>query len=224
MKELKEILTNPLSGLDKDDLDGVKERFHKRAKTLFENYGLKCGDKIFRFAELEFYYYKNDESGDNNWDATWNRETYPRNKDAGELFFHYSGVDICFQCHFNEKEKDNEYGEFGGILIRSLLDDDKIIAGPLFCVNTMLNECKGQMPELVSVPSQTFTFETTTRCGIKSDLKQEKGKELYLCYYTTSVNNKNLQWDKASERIAWDKSKKRFTNQTRNYKKERNFK
>lgn len=224
MKELKEILTNPLSGLDKDDLDGVKERFHERAKTLFENYGLKCGDKIFRFAELEFYYYKNEESGDNNWDATWNRETYPRNKDAGQLFFHYSGVDICFQCHFDEKEKNNEYGEYGGILIRSLLDGDKIIAGPLFCVNTMLNECKGQMPQLVSVTSQTFTFETTTRCGIKSDLKQEKGKELYLCYYATSVNNKNLQWDKASERIAWDKSKKRFTNQTRNYKKERNFK
>ena len=222
-EELKKLLTNPFEGLTKVDVTCIQESCEKIAKMLFENYCIKCGNNTFRFAEIEFYYYKKEKTGDCNFDDNWNKETYPRNKNAGELFFHYSGVDICFQCHFEEKEKNDEYGEFGGILIRSLLDGDKIIAGPLFCANTMLNACKQQMPSLKQTDYQQCKYETETRCGISSDKQQERGKELSLCYYVTRVNNKELKWDVTSERISWNKKIGKFIKITRNYKKERNF-
>lgn len=223
METLEKLLESPFKEVKKDDVIEIQNRCSKIAKKLFDNYGIKCGDKIFRFAEIEFYYYKKSEASKNNWDAEWNKETYPRNNDAGELFYHYSGVDICFQCHFEEKARDNDNGEFGGILIRSLLDGDKIIAGPLFCVNTILNTCNDKMPKLVQDDQHTYKFEKDLRCGIDSDKKQEVGKELYLCYYATFVNGKELQWDKASDKISWDKKKGKFINSTRNYKKERGF-
>ena len=221
MKELNDLLKSPFDGLKQDDVAGIQDRCFKIAKTLFENYCVKCGDKAYGFAEIEFYYYKKEESGKNNFDKDWNRETYPRNKDAGAFFFHYSGVDICFQCHYDDVDKDNEYGEFGGILIRSLRDGNKILAGPLFCANTILNACKEQMPTLQKRDCQQCRLELATRFGISSDKKQEKDKELFLCYYATNVDGEILNWDKTSERIAWDKKRGVFKRQNRNYKKER---
>lgn len=221
MKKLLEMLKDPFGGLTQENISGIQNKCFEIAKTLFENYGVKCGDKAYRFAEIEFYYYKKEESGKNNLGIDWNRETYPRNKDAGEFFFHYSGVDICFQCHYDDIEKDNEYGEFGGILIRSLRDGNKILAGPLFCANVMLNACKENIPTLEKADYQQYDLDSTTRCGISSDKDQDKDKKLLLCYYATSVNGEKLNWDKTSERIAWDKKAGVFKRQTRNYKKER---
>ena len=225
--ELKDMLTNPFDGVNNTNIQDIQKRCKKIAEMLFNKHCIKCGNKTFRFAEIEFYYYKNEESNKNNFNLDWNKETYPRNKDAGEFFFHYSGMDICFQCHFEEKEKNNEYGEFGGILIRSVLDGDKIIAGPLFCVNTILNACKSEMPSLESLrPTdyQQCEYKTDTRCGISSDKQQESGQELYLCYYVTHICNKELNWSNTSERIAWDKKNVRFKKSDRNYKRERDLK
>ena len=221
MKELNDWLKSPFDGLKQDDVAGIQNRCFKIAKTLFENYCVACGDKVYRFAEIEFYYYKKEESGKNNFDKDWNRETYPRNKDAGDLFFHYSGVDICFQCHYDDIDKNNEYGEFGGILIRSLRDGKKILAGPLFCANLMLNACKEHMPTLQKRDCQQCTLESATRFGISSDKNQEKVNELFLCYYATYVEDKELNWDQTSERIAWNKKSGVFKRQTRNYRKDR---
>ena len=191
------------------------------AKLLFEDYCIKCEDKAFRFAEIEFYYYRKEESSQFNLDGPWNKETYPRNKNAGKLFFHYSGADICFQCHFDEKEKNNDFAIYGGILIRSLRDGNNILAGPLFCANAMLNSCDEKMPELARADHQQCVFKTTTRYGISSDETQEGGKKLYLCYYLTHVENEELDWQKTSERIAWDKKGERFKKSSRNYMAER---
>ena len=221
MEKLIKLIENPITGIKKDNVDAYQNKCEEIAKELFFNYGIKCGNKTFRFAEIEFYYYKKDDSG-NNFDAPWNKETYQRSKNAGNLFFHYSGIDICFQCHFDEKEKDDENGEFGGILIRSLLDGKKILAGPSFCANAVLNACEEHMPILVPADNQFCKYEKTLRCGIPSDEKQE-GKKLLLCYYVTHVNNTELEWNKSSERISWDKKKGIFKKTTRNYKKERCF-
>ena len=221
MKELNDLLKSPFDGLKQDDVVGIQNRCFIIAKTLFENYSIVCGDKVYRFAEIEFYYYKKEESDKNNFDKDWNRETYPRNKDAGDLFFHYSGVDICFQCHYDDIDKNNEYGEFGGILIRSLRDGTKIFAGPLFCANLMLNACKEHMPTLQKGDCQQCTLVSATRFGISSDKNQEKDKELFLCYYATYVDGKELNWDETSERIAWNKKSGVFKKQTRNYRKDR---
>ena len=221
MKELNDWLKSPFDGLRQDDVAGIQNRCFKIAKTLFENYSVACGDKVYRFAEIEFYYYKKEESGKNNFDKDWNRETYPRNKNARDFFFHYSGVDICFQCHYDDIDKNNEYGEFGGILIRSLRDGTKIFAGPLFCANLMLNACKKHMPTLQKGDCQQCTLESATRFGISSDKNQEKVNELFLCYYATYVEDKELNWDQTSERIAWNKKSGVFKRQTRNYRKDR---
>ena len=194
---------------------------------LFDNYCIRCGNKSFQFAEIEFYYYKKKELNISNFDDEWNKETYPRNKNAGDFFFHYSGVDVCFQCEFEEKEKNNEYGEYGGILVRSILDGNKILAGPLFCANAILNACEKEMPKLEPLEPNMYhkcKYERDTRCGISSDEKQEKGKELYLCYYVTHVNTVELKWNEASERIAWDKTNGCFKTKTRNYQRERPLK
>ncbi len=105
MKELYDLLKNPFHGLKQNEVADIQNRCFQIAKTLFENYCIVCGDKVYRFAEIEFYYYKKEESGNNNFDKDWNKETYPRNKDAGSFFFHYSGVDICFQCHYDDIKK-----------------------------------------------------------------------------------------------------------------------
>lgn len=225
MEDIKKMLDIPFVGLKKDEGQKIQARCLEIAQELFDNWGIECGDKIFRFAEIEFYYYKKEVSDGNNFDADWNRETYPRSKNAGDFFFHYSGVDICFQCHFEEAKRDNEYGEFGGILIRSLLDENQIIAGPLFCVNTMMNVCKESMPKLVPVPVpndyQNCVLKQTVRYGINSDKNSESGNLPKLCFYATHVNGKILNWEMTSERIAWDKPNKRFKKTHRNYKNDR---
>lgn len=222
-KDLKTLLTNPFDG--KTDFQNECMRI---ANDLFSNYGIKCGNKIFRFAEIEFYYYKKDGLVANaNWDKDWNKETYPRNKKAGELFFHYSGVDVCFECNYEEKERDNEDGEFGGILIRSLFDGQDILAGPLFCSNTMLNACIDSIPKVIPINEIAERIEykegdiqTRRRFGIQSD-KDTINMPFELCFYVASINGKQLDWSKTSKRIGWDKKDKKFRKKSRNYKKDR---
>ena len=62
MKELNDLLKSPFDGLKQDDVAGIQNRGFKIAKTLFENYSVACGDKVYRFAEIEFYYYKKSSS------------------------------------------------------------------------------------------------------------------------------------------------------------------
>lgn len=227
MNNLKSLLTNPLDGLrQNDEVALIQAKFENLARRLFEEYGINCGTKIYRFAEIEFYYYKKEESKDNNWDNEWNRETYPRNKRATELFFHYSGIDICFECNYQEIPKEDEYGEYGGILIRSLFDGNIILAGPLFCANAMLNACNNEIPKVVKlnqsekVKYDLDDIQTRRRYGIKSD-QDEKTMPFELCYYVASNKGKNIDWERASKRISWDKKGKRFKFVTRNYKNDR---
>ena len=134
MKKLKEKLTNPFDGLKANDEKGFIEICAKIAEELLNNHGIKCGSKIYYFAEVEFYYYEK-----NRWDKEWNEKTYPRTgKKAGSLFFHYSGFDICFESKF-------EQGKFGGILVRSLKDEAGLfITGPSVCSLEILNACNEQ--------------------------------------------------------------------------------
>lgn len=224
MEELKKILENPFGGINQDNAEKINERCREIAQKLFGNYCIKCGNKFFRFIEVEFYYYKNEKDCKGNFDSPIFKETYPRSKNSGELFFHYSGVDICFQCNFNEKEKNNDYGEYGGILIRSLLDGNKILAGPLFCANAMLNACKEHMPELMRTDCRKIDLGSSiTRYGINSDKNQTGDSKLLLCCFATKVDEKELDWEKTSERILWDKQNHKFKKSTRNYKKRFNY-
>lgn len=124
--------------------------FNSIANYLMKDYCIKCGDNEFYFAEIEFYYYrtKDKEILENN-NSQWEGVTYPRIKKAGDFFYHLSGCDICFESHLVKSGAEID-GEGGGILIRSIVDKyGNVTAGPMKCVNTMLNACgRGLVPFL----------------------------------------------------------------------------
>lgn len=94
--------------------------FYSIAKNMFENYCIKKGEDIYYFTSLEFYFCHK-----NHFDMI----TYPRNTEAGQWFFHQSGVDLTFESHFSNLSKYNykpivsvkdDYA-YGGILIKEVV-------------------------------------------------------------------------------------------------------
>ena len=172
-------LKNPFDGIS--NYECFKAKCRDIASKLFNNYGIKCNNKIFRLAEIEFYYYDSEQYLKDPSHHKWQEVTYPRNDyKGGELFYHLSGIDICFDSQYKEKS-----GKFGGILIRSIKDGEKIIAGPLNCKDEILNACKnGKMPKLKKVsgkqeikPAQTYRSLGKTGTDIHDGL----------CFYDASI-------------------------------------
>ena len=203
MEEIIELLKNPFDGLS--DYESIKKKCEEIAQKLFDNNCIKCGEKTFRFAEIEFYYYDREKYLENPDLFKWQEVTYPRDGyEAGQLFYHLSGIDICFDSQYNE-----ESGRFGGILIRSIKDGDKIIAGPLNCKDEILNACKnGEMPKLIEVsgkqeiePAQTYRSLGKTGTDIHDGL----------CFFDGSLvkddwNPKRDRFDTKTGRIESKKS------------------
>lgn len=152
-EKLQELLQKPL---EKMNSNNVQEIFKEIAENLFNNFALECGKTKSYFTEIEFYYYK---------EGVWcDSITYDRNKyKVGDLFYHLSGVDICFDCNNSE---------YGGILIRSMKNDKKeIINGPHNCQKEMLNSCKNdKMPRLVycQQPNSLILFSERINLGKKA--------------------------------------------------------
>ena len=117
--------------VSKPDIDGELRNI---ANILMNEYCISNGEYIYRPIEIEFYVYDKDKHAD--------IHVYPRDqKEAGELFFHLSGMDICLKSSLED-------GRFGGILIRALErekkgdEPNKLFGGPLTCVNEILNTAK----------------------------------------------------------------------------------
>ena len=207
MEELYELLRNPFDGLSKDE--DIQKRCFSIAQELFDNYCIKCKDKEFYFVEIEFYYWQKDR-----WENDWNKVTYPRDGyKAKDLFFHTSGMDICFESSYDDTK-------FGGILVRSIIDkENNIIAGPWNCMLHILNECKGRkMPRLdKSQPrSHIPQIKATYRALGEKDMIKEKESSLSLCFYDAIPEDK---WNFVKE--SFDKETgKRFYQKTY-YKKDR---
>lgn len=162
----------------------LKSKFKDIANELFSNHHIDCCGTIFYFAEVEFYYYRNNVGNKSNFNAEWNKVAYPRKAHTGELFFHLSGIDICFESDFHE-----EWAEFGGILIRSIVDvNGDIIAGPLTCMNYMLNICQKAnrtIPAIVENQhnkSRSCCVRPTSLTGIKNEKAQIDN-----CYFDASI-------------------------------------
>lgn len=146
-----------------------KEHMSKIANLLINKHVIESGKKKYHIVELEFYYYSKQ-------DPTPDDVTYPRcDKKAGQLFFHYSGMDICFMC---DAAKDPAY--YGGILVRCVSDGKEFYGGPLVACNEILNaatsnpngETKMSMPELVHLDEPTnyaINQKPAARVGIKND-------------------------------------------------------
>ena len=183
-------LKNPFDGIS--NYESFKAKCRDIAGELFTSYGIECNNKIFRLAEIEFYYYDSEQYLKDPSHHKWQEVTYPRNDyKGGELFYHLSGIDICFDSQYNE-----ESGRFGGILIRSIKDGDKIIAGPLNCKDEILNACKnGEMPKLIEVSGkQEIEPAQTYRSLGKTGTDTHDG----LCFYDASI--KKGDWNPPKDR------------------------
>lgn len=144
--------------------------FTRVADRLFKEMAIKAGETTFTFAEIEFYYYKKDM-----FEGPMYNCTYPRTKHAGQFFWHYSGMDICFES--SEKNRC-----FGGILIRSIKKENEIIAGPMRCSDEIMNSCKDEMPRLVDRETGCESPVSTIRYGIEAD-KTDNKAGMKLRYY-----------------------------------------
>ena len=213
METLKEKLNNPFDGL-KGNPQAFQKKCAEIAEDLFKNYCIECGAIKYYFAEIEFYYYDKDI-----FNQKWNEKTYPRtNKDAGTLFFHYSGVDVCFDSKFAN-------GKFGGILIRSLKDSQgRYITGPSVCMLEMLNVCVEQKVLLELKEDNgnrgcKLCKKPIERYGITY---QEKDlKDVPLCFYDQKLFEKYTSKDNCKEifeNATWDYAKKTPKSITRYYK------
>jgi len=190
-------LKNPFDGIS--NYESFKAKCRDIAGELFTSYGIECNNKIFRLAEIEFYYYDSEQYLKDPSHHKWQEVTYPRNDyKGGELFYHLSGIDICFDSQYNE-----ESGRFGGILIRSIKDGDKIIAGPLNCKDEILNACKnGEMPKLIEVSGKQEIEPTQTYRSLgKTGTDTHDG----LCFYDASIKKGN-----------WNPKRDRFDTKTGN--------
>ena len=199
---IRELLQSPLYLMNAGN---VQEQFKTIAENLFKHCYIKCGTKKYYFAEIEFYYYE--ERGLN---KEWNEKTYPRDgKEAGNLFFHYSGVDICFDSSYAD-------GKFGGILIRSLKDDSgKYITGPTACMLEMLNVCTDEKPRLQMLNENeknniNLCDNPIARYGIK--YTDENMKDEPLCFFDKNLYEKYTNektYKETFENVRWDYGKKK---------------
>lgn len=176
-------------------VSSIESTFSKIAEILLLHSKISIGDKIYTIEEIEFYYFKNGCLNGPIYNCT-----YPRDCRACDFFFHYSGVDICF-----ESTEDS----FGGVLIRSLKKkEDKnyvLIGGPLRCANELANTSiqEGKKIELIvdNHYKKDSIIERTIRQGIKADYETKDKKvfpKVRFCYY---IKQKNKDWSRTREGV-----------------------
>lgn len=101
--------------------ENTDKQFYEIAHQLLNKSVLKINNKRFLFTDIEFYWHS-----DNHPDvSTYKRIHTKEDLKSGDIFFHYSGFDICL---------DNDFGR-GGILVRGIfsIEEEKHYIGPLVC-------------------------------------------------------------------------------------------
>lgn len=182
--------------------------FAPLAKEIMNKICISNGAHIYRPIEIEFYIYDKKEHAD--------IHVYPRdNKKAGDIFFHLSGMDICFESSFEETEGTIR---FGGILIRALeREDGKRFGGPLTCKDEVLNNASKKCRVRIC---NTFTKIEANNPINRKGINQSKtlfsidkycdasyrffissfniGDEIQMKYDTFNFKNQEIQKDRIS--------------------------
>lgn len=133
----------------------IENELERIARVLMNEFYIYNGTYKYRPVEIEFYIYHKDLHAD--------EHVYKRDKKgAGDLFYHYSGFDICFESSFYE-------GFFGGILIRAIerVEDNTFWGGPLVCKNEVLNTAKEKCKLIDADKKEYISLPSTERKGIK---------------------------------------------------------
>ena len=103
------------------DNNKIEESFDRIAKDILTQKALFVNETIFRFTEIEFYYYYKGIHDD--------EYTHEHSRNAGEWRLHKQGFDITLAG--------NDISD-GGILIRGVLIDSEYINGPLKTLGAIL--------------------------------------------------------------------------------------
>ena len=142
MERLKKLLVSVKPNLTKEELD---ELFPEIAMALIGVYGIRKGNELYYFREIEFYYY--DPLYDDMRSGEKRRITYERTCRPGLWFFLSSGVDLTF-----ESDKDLGYG--GGILIREIekAGTVDIVSGPKRCEWELFDETADAFTGQATIP------------------------------------------------------------------------
>ena len=156
----------------KSDINGELENI---AKILMNEYYISNGTHLYRPLEIEFYIYLKDINKNEKRHA--DEHVYPRTAEAARIFFHQSGMDICFSSSMED-------GYFGGILIRALeREDGENFGGPRICAYEVLNSALGMcvVQECECDKKLSFDVEASERIGIKewTDSKDKSWKDEY---------------------------------------------
>jgi len=144
--------------------DRIREQIDKIAKAFFNRGVISNGTESYELLEIEFYIVH-----PNFCDVV----TYKRDwKKPGELFYHYSGIDICFAS--DEKI-------MGGILVRSVHKigapfNEGIICGPLKLKDVLLNNASQKLEFTLDSQNnqKDIKFERTNRINVPYE-KENKG-------------------------------------------------
>ena len=100
--------------------NNIEESFDRIAKEILTQKALFVNEKVFRFTEIEFYYY---------YEGIHNDEyTHKHKRKVGEWRLHNQGIDITFEG--------TDISD-GGILVRGVLINGKYINGPLLTIRAI---------------------------------------------------------------------------------------
>lgn len=193
----------------KIDTDKLKEL----AKKLMNEYCIYNGQYHYRPIEIEFYIYDKDKHAD--------EHVYYRNKKAGELFFHYSGMDICFESSSPQPNNGNKDVRFGGILIRALErigSDNQLFGGPLVCmceiINTATEKCKVEKRP-ISESEKKDIVPFGQRVGIKAKNEEDT---IYRFVRKDILDELKYKRRCFSSRDSFDFKKKTYKQKSSSYK------
>lgn len=177
------------------ELSQFQEFFDDVAKYLLGNVAIVFGPEPdgtkYYLTEIEFYYknekakeiviktYTDAQGKEKKVESSFYSCTYKRKREAGLLFWHYSGIDICF---------DSTENNYGGILIRSLIKivnggQPELIAGPLRCANELMNqsvlEGRDSIPHIIELKryEENYTILSTIRQGLETSEKYKEIRE-----------------------------------------------
>jgi hypothetical protein len=153
----------------------TESEFENIAQTLFDNFAISTPNALYRLTEIEFYW---------NSPTHIDNSTYKRAHvalEAGDWFFHYSGVDIAL--------KNKETGGYGGILIRGLYDtkSNKPTKGPMVCAMKLFSgyyafsqSIKTQIIEHSFPPSK---IKKRIRKGLGKNAKENGADQLNYAFF-----------------------------------------
>ena len=183
-------ITDLKEKLDPKNIKGneYQKYFDELANMLMNHFIIAKGDDKYEFVEIEFYLFTPEHQdvityprkiveSKNPYSGKKEEKLMPM--EAGQWFFHQSGVDITFKC---------DETRFGGILVRGIrrTSDSKIITGPLKCVYHLWDEFNAFTPSLQEYPIIIPT-DTSLGKGIKSSKR-------IIRIPTSKIDSKIMDW------------------------------